>query len=154
MLYCVSVEPVEWGSDGVSVIDEDMTFLYLDPSYSDKVDFHFSYVYTFCENVSTTEWLRIALNVSRYNNEMYNNFPKYFHDVMDFYVRQVVNFYQMKKIESEELKFIEMLSNAVLNAETTDELVVAVKKYQENVTIRKFGVSSELKDMLSRIFGK
>ena len=77
-LYTILVDPVEWGKDGTYGWEEDENiYLDLDPSYSDKVDFHFKSILQ-TEIVQPAEWLRVAKNVARYNKEMYRNWADYF----------------------------------------------------------------------------
>lgn len=77
--YTILVDPVEWGKDGTYGWEEDENiYLDLDPSYSDKVDFHFKSILQ-TEIVQPTEWLRVAKNVARYNKEMYKNWVEYFY---------------------------------------------------------------------------
>ena len=81
--YIILVNPVEWGSDGTHGWEDvgDEVYLDMDPSYSDKVDFHFKSIIQ-TEIVQPAEWLRVAKNVSRYNKEMYKNWTDYFYRLL------------------------------------------------------------------------
>ena len=80
--YTILVDPVECGSDGTyGWENEDYVYLDLDPSYSDKVDFHFKSILQ-TEIVQPAEWLRVAKNAARYNKEMYKNWTKYFYNLL------------------------------------------------------------------------
>ena len=81
--YTILANPVPAGCDGTHGWEDvgDEVYLDMDPSYSDKVDFHFKSIIQ-TEIVQPAEWLRVAKNVSRYNKEMYKNWTDYFYRLL------------------------------------------------------------------------
>lgn len=147
MLYALCCEPVETGSDGVFVLKKDgITFLRLDSSYSDKVNFSFRKLDEPNEIVLPHVWLRVALNVCRYNKQMYLNFPNYFHGIIDHILKEVLKLYKYRKD-------IELVSaKNLLKAKTFDEIKQCVERYQNDKNVHELGLASSLCDIFSSIF--
>lgn len=147
MLYALCCEPVEIGSDGVFVLKKDrITFLRLDSSYSDKVNFSFTKWDKPNEIVLPHVWLRVALNVCKYNKQMYLNFPNYFHEIIDDNLKDILKLYKYRK-------GIELVSaKNLLKAKTFDEIKQCVEKYQNDKNVPELGLASSLCDIFSSIF--
>ena len=147
--YTIMVDSVEWGKDGTYgwEEDDDCVYLDLDPSYSDKVDFHFKSIFQ-TEIVQPAEWLRVAKNVSRYNKEMYRNWVEYFHRLLHYKLENamvycspddsiLVNLYWLKSA----ITFEDLISKCNLFLEKTEgkNLHKAIEDLRDDIeTIFKY----------------
>lgn len=121
--YTILVDPVEWGKDGTYGWEEDENiYLDLDPSYSDKVDFHFKSIFQ-TEIVQPAEWLRVAKNVARYNKEMYRNWAEYFFRLLH---HKLVN--AMNSCKSKDEDIIGSLYQ-LASSETLEDLISSCQSF-------------------------
>ena len=144
--YTIMVDPVEWGKDGTYgwEEDDDCVYLDLDPSYSDKVNFHFKSIFQ-TEIVQPAEWLRVTKNVARYNKEMYKNWVEYFHRLLHHKLEQAIMYCPNKSI----MVNLHGLRSAI----TFEDLVSKCKLFLEKTEGKNLHKSIEdLRDDIQTIF--